>query len=278
MRNKIETHETRVLIETRTSLNLVQLEEDLFLYRRSFTSHVQSADSKSRKINKSDLPDRRQAGFVNAAGARQLRNDITPSNKNTKDLVWVDSDLLPVFRMDGYVQGCEKLQERYEGLPDAWDAWEENPDRPLDTLVRLDEYSHQVFDRHDRPLAQSILFDYISGRVNNEDYDLKKAYMVLSKRKDIRLFRGDERLSEGYSKDPQPKNYEEAVFTIPYYNRTQTCSEALQFLWIPTQSQFEALFKKDRGVSNESVIDSDVLGLAICKKENKSKNTKEIRR
>lgn len=268
MNRQIETHQASRIIETTTTLELVELEKDLYLYQRQVTSTTTQRTNSKLRSSKSDEPQSRKTGFVNAAGRVQLLAGKAVSKQNEKPFIWLEPGDLDMFRQSGYPLAMETLWKRWgDHMPDPWQAWQADPDRTLDLLVFIDHSSHLMFDRHGNPLPVGLLFDYISGHVDNANYDLAQAFEHLRARADVRLLRGDDRMRNGVPKDEAPTTLAEAVSRIPYYNAEEGRDQALQFLWIPDAETYATVFSgKERGLRHELVLSKDVLGLRALRK------------
>lgn len=268
MTRQIETHQASRIIETTTTLNLVELEPDLFLYQRQVASKTTQRTNSTLRSSKADEPESRKSGFVNAAGRTQLLAGKAVSKQNEKPFVWLEPGDTEMFRQMGYPCAMDILWDRWgKNVPDPWQAWEADPDRSLDDLVFVDHSSHLMFDRNGTPLPVGLLFDYIYGRVDNFNFDLAQAFEYLRSREDVRLLRGDDKTRSGAPALDAPTTLDEAVFHIPYYNAEEGRNKALQFLWIPDAATYATVFSgKERGMRHEIVLSKDALGLRALRK------------
>lgn len=93
-------------------------------------------------------------------------------------------------------------------------------------LVRLDGSDHKMYTLDHAPLTVGIHFDYISARMNNGHYDLKKVLSQLKRRKDIVWLNND-----GYVGEPE-------ILEVPYYNNETGCRRYLHFFWGPDNATY----------------------------------------
>ena len=270
MARTIENYSTTQVLETTTQLDLLELEPDLFVFRREVSSKSTSNGKKGGlRASSLDAPKGRSSGYVNAAGRKQLLDGKAVSKGNLRDLTWLSHEELELFRTLGYPEATEVLWKgRLATTPDPWTDWAANLERDLDGLVFVDHSSHMLYDRRGTHVPVGLMFDYIMGGVDNENYDLARAYAHLSARKDIRLLRGDERRTRAGVELPAPANMKEAIYDIPYYNATETRNQALEFLWMPDPETYAQVFtsKKQEGRRHESVLAKNVLGLRALRK------------
>ena len=87
-------------------------------------------------------------------------------------------------------------------------------------LLRFDYASHSIFDINDKKLPRAQHFNYIEARIHDGCYDLKVILKILEKRNDIQF------ITKG-------------IAPIPYYNQDDQQQNCLEFIWIPSDEDFE---------------------------------------
>lgn len=109
-------------------------------------------------------------------------------------------------------------------------------------------------------VATGVMFDYISSNVNDGAYDLAKVAKILKKRSDIIPLGMDGRPLKAEGLAIQP---------IPYYNAEPHFSQAIQFIWTPSDEDYAKMCAKMRtykgkyqsGKKHEAIFDLDLLGI-----------------
>lgn len=168
----------------------------------------------------------------------------------------------------GYVKGGEMA---YEGLSqEAKDALA----RPftqivengvgLERLLQQDYASHMVFDRAGVVQPTGVYFDYISARMSNAVYDLKRALEVLEKNDRVFFVEDSESRRRRSSTAPTSK-----IQSIPYYNVSKHSSSYLSFWFQPTAEEMQRMWEKQKSYGtqypstcqHQAMFDLDILGL-----------------
>jgi len=123
-------------------------------------------------------------------------------------------------------------------------------------LVRVSGGDHMIFDQDGAALPVGQTCEYIMWNMDNEHYDLDKAFEILSRHPEV------EQLSR---------------FDIPYYNREEGLTESLAFRWVPTVDSYRktwawCLENKSKYPSTEmprAARALDLFGLRVAEKEPK---------
>ena len=251
-------------IEIKTVLDTVELEPGLFIFRRTLSSSEKVYEGKNTlKANKEDLPHKEESGFTNKKGIAELIKGKSVSKNNVKNLTWLSADDLELFRTQGYQNATEIIYNRKgKKWPSAWEQWEANKGNSLDNIVALNGHAHLLNDRHGAPLPVALVFDYISGNVDNGNYNLEEAFQQLVQNPSVRVFK--RRInSRHFTPEDFTENFDDAVFYIPHYNREENCDKALQFLWTPDRETYLEVFQnaEKESMRHQLVLESDVLGL-----------------
>lgn len=131
-----------------------------------------------------------------------------------------------------------------------------------ESIVDLDHAGHMLFDTEGAPLPTAVLFDYIKGRVNNENYCLGEVLPVLKANPHVVPF-------DVGSHRPTSKKPELHIMNIPYYNATEECSAAIEFLYCPDKETMAAIWGKMKELNSkypttmgcEAVTELDLLGI-----------------
>lgn len=149
-----------------------------------------------------------------------------------------------------------KEEKRVDGYGGVFDQFKADP-----TLlpVQVDGSSHMVYDADGLVEPIAMHYDYISAQMNNGNYDLPKVLDKLKNDSRIR-FNNPDRYRE--------KNAA-AVHAVPYYNNSSGCREFLDFYYVPTKDEANAMWQKQlsyktRYPSTEryrAVRDLDLLGI-----------------
>lgn len=130
----------------------------------------------------------------------------------------------------------------YNFIVEDTDAWElVNSGLPL-KAINLYSYAHLIFDVNGLPLPQCVKFDYIDGNINNRDYDLEAIVQTIRSRDDITI-------SKQRNNNP--------ISPIPYYNRTETRWNQVEFYWHPNPEDYRAAWLKT--LTNFPINDNSLL-------------------
>lgn len=265
MNSQIQTYQASQTVEVTNDLELIELEEGLFLFNRTVSSKVVSK-SKGGELKSSgnDLPSSHSVGAVNAKGKGELMAGKLPSRKNTRNLMWLSRDWIEKIRLFGFYVVAEMIHKEYEkdkSLYDVWAQFVSNPKRDLDELVELDYSSHTIGDRHGNALPVGILFDYIKSQIDESSYDLPKLFEYLSSRQDVLVLRGDWDLGDKPQDWKAAGSFRKAVFEIPYYNAEPGRNTSIQFIWQPSVEAYRKVLGKDLSVQHWKILQEDVLGI-----------------
>lgn len=265
MKNQIKAYRASQTIEVITNLELIELEEDLFLFKRTVSSkRGASKEEDGLRSTRDGLPNNTFVGVVNAKGRAELMDGKFPSMKNNPKLVWMAGEWIEQMRLFGFYPVAEQLHEKFqedESLGDVWEQYAANPQRSLDELVELDHSSHTIRDRHGNTLPVGIMFDYINSHIDESNYDLPKLFEHLSAREDVLVMVGDGDIRSKPQDWEKAKNFKQALFKIPYYNAEPGRTRSIQFIWQPSAEDYRKVLDKDNGMRHWKIIESDVLGI-----------------
>jgi len=132
-------------------------------------------------------------------------------DENYGGFVVVAPELRERLRMNGWFQGSD-----WELIHQEKPFTHVTAGNPYE-VVRLKSYDHTLYDAKDKPLPVGMRFRYLSGGVDNRNFDLTKLLDHLQKRKDVTLL----------------KHYGEGsyIHSIPHYNCESGRSKCLAFIW-----------------------------------------------
>ena len=104
-----------------------------------------------------------------------------------------------------------------------------------------------------KPVPVAIYFDYTQGGIVDGSYDLNKVADYLSKRDDIELLTSKKGT---------------IIQDIPSYNREEGYSKCVEFIWKPTQTDFDLLCSntKENFVDRHHDVKSLILKLTDFEK------------
>ena len=127
----------------------------------------------------------------------------------------------------------------------------ENYDPEKHSVIRYDPLSEEVFNLKNQTYPKFIQFNYISGGIDNENYNLDLLKDFLSKYPDKFI-------------NIEKKN-------IPYYNSTETCTESLDFTFIPNFDEYNEYieYTKMNGYEIAANYFKNVLNFKIFKNNKK---------
>jgi hypothetical protein len=116
-------------------------------------------------------------------------------------------------------------------------------------FLRDDDSCHMIFDVNNEPLPVAVRFDYIDGNMRNGSYDLAKALDILNARDDIYIIHNIE--------------------SVPYYNRSSSCSSCISFLWRPSVEDYRKMWDRCKKIDkkyascrmHQAIFEEDLLGL-----------------
>jgi len=121
-------------------------------------------------------------------------------------------------------------------------------------LVRVESGDHMIFDQDGLALPVGQTCEYIMWNMDNEHYELDKAFEILSRHPEVEDLRR---------------------FDIPYYNREKGRTKSLAFRWVPTVDSYREIWSWC--LKNESKYPStempraaralDLFGLRAVEKE-----------
>lgn len=109
-------------------------------------------------------------------------------------------------------------------------------------FIKVSYYDHNIYDVDRNKYPKAIYFDYIEASMHNGKYNLEKSLEILKKRNDIELIT-------------------EKITSIPYYNSDDERDMCLEFIWHPSDEDFEKIKNiSDKWKMYEIIID-DIFGL-----------------
>jgi hypothetical protein len=189
-----------------------------------------------------------QQGFVNAQGLKELLQGFTPTPVDSlSNFMILSDDLLSHIHRFGYAGLHAK---GFKGLDNVKVYDHLKQDGSLNNIVRIDPNNNSFWHVDGKIIPTGIYFDYISARMNDGCYNLKKALTILSQRGDITF---------ASPNDKDAKN-NARIHNIPAYNQSEGYSQSLNFFWTPSQEQAEMLVKC-RTTSYQMIFEQDMLGL-----------------
>lgn len=259
MERKIEHHETVMVMAIQAHIEIVELEEGLYLARRQSASEEIPSKNNKRK-NFVDRIRSHWSGLVNAQGRQELLDGNIPSPENILNLTWLSSLQIQQLATHGYLHVLSELQKNKGNGLNIWKQWSENPAMSLDGLVQLDHSTHRVYDRYGQPLPVMVAVDYISGGISESTYDMEKLYEHLVSRSDIRVAPGRSRNFHDVDTWEDAKDFNDAVYHIPDYNQEEGRETSLQFIWIPTAEDFAKLADHGNLDLQYHLMNSNILG------------------
>lgn len=105
-----------------------------------------------------------------------------------------------------------------------------------DSITLYVNYSnYNIYNLNGEQCPKAFRFDYNSGSVNNENYNLEEFLEVIKKREDILL-------------------YKDEIQDIPYYNTDEDCYEHIEFNWIPSNEDFNKVSNMDNYRAHKYII------------------------
>ena len=231
MARKPTQHVSRETVELESTVELLEIEDNLFAFRRRLTASTPKPVLLATGVWPQETV---QRGFVDQKNAVKLAK-----NKPFKalELSVLTSKELESVRHAYITEALENVDLMGQ-CPVA--MFQANPRLTADNVVRLDWSSHMLFDRHGRVLPTGQVFDYIHSGIDETDYDLEALAGVLLARSDIEVFSGRE---VSTAKRKLAKTVADAIFSIPYYNAGEGRSRSVQFLWKPSREDFERVWE-----------------------------------
>jgi len=139
----------------------------------------------------------------------------------------------------GHVKTWEKFME-YK-IKNPFTYFQENNLSQV-KLLYLRSYDHTIRDINNKKLPTAIYFDYIEAGIHDGDYDLKEVLDILKERNDI-IF-----LKDG-------------IISIPYYNSDEERNEYLEFIWTPSNEDFDKIAECVNSWDRYNKIKTEIFGL-----------------
>lgn len=97
-------------------------------------------------------------------------------------------------------------------------------------IMTIDSYTDNYYEYGNNiPLIKPIHFDYTSGNIDNEHYNLEELKKILENRKDIKI--------------EYKEKCNKIIQDIPYYNSTKDRNEYISFYWIAKDKDWEKYCK-----------------------------------
>ena len=250
-------YDNTTVIERTTTLTVRELTADLFAYEKS-TSNKSSKKSGTFDTPKSNIPDPRTDGLVDAAN---LKNMIDGKSFKKSDFIFMSPEdkenyrsLLTHERMK-LISGLKKktiFQQIDSGLT-------------AKDLVYYDDYKDVLCNIDGTSVSRALFFDYIDAKMHNGCYDLKSVVDILLERKDIRLF--SRKHWSDVDMENLATNADEAIIGIPGYNSSNEHTEYVCFVWSPSDDDFNAVAERSKILNPtysdhyRAIFELDSLGL-----------------
>lgn len=183
-----------------------------------------------------------------------------------EDVCLVHPDLRDALRAKGFTASFDLFRESEDAVSKKpfTDITEKGFDPA--NLVRLVFSSHLAFDLAGDPLPIAIHCDYVTARMNDGAYHLKKAEAILKADPRIRFIDEKTRFS---SDSDAPGSKKSFIREVPYYNAQKGCSKFLEFWFMPTAEDAKRLWEKQNSYGSRfpstedhrAMFDLDILGL-----------------
>ena len=260
MNAEINVLKSTAKVTVTTTLETSKVLGNLFVYKLTQT-HTSLVDG-DIPIMVNVLNDSQQ-GFITHEGILAYRKSNTPLKKADQYGFFYDEAFPKLAQLGWFSQWPEAAKLRFQPPIST---------KPFDDFVsgkvavhNLAEYmpganaAKCVLTQKMIPVALTL--GYIGFNMDNSAYKLRKAYDILSQRSDI-VFMDDD--------DKFVSSKEEAIFSVPHYNRTSARTLCMNVVWRPSQEDYDALWEKCIALStkeapfygrNEAIFDLDLLGL-----------------
>jgi len=151
-----------------------------------------------------------------------------------------NQDILEYSRNNLFGNSYEKFQEFQ--IKNPYDYFAEFGLNDEIILIKVSYYDHNIYSIDGIKYPKAIYFDYIQAAMHNGKYNLNKTLEILKTRGDIELL----------SEDIKP---------IPYYNSEVGQDMYLEFIWHPSDEDFEKIRDlNDKWGMYEYIIDQ-IFGL-----------------
>lgn len=163
-------------------------------------------------------------------------------------------DILEFARQNLF--GDQKTYEKFKEccIRNPFTYFKENGLKNVELLF-VREYDHSIRDINNKKLPVAIYFDYIEAHMHNGMYNLKEVLEILKKRNDIKFLQN-------------------GIVPVPYYNRDEEQSEYLEFIWIPSNEDFDKIADCKDSWDRYNKIKTEIFGLKEKSEENKNKKYK----
>lgn len=249
MNQHFEKHTQATL---KRSLDCIELDNDLFVYKVSFDVAFDSKALPKNFKQAFSLPT--YQGVAQRDQIEAFKKGIIERIQNVERMVVGDQAFREQVRCEGFMQAWEthgnSLQTNTAAVYDLFVSG----NIELDDLVVMDIGSHSLFHRDGTPLPVAVYFDYTNGYFRNGSYDLVKAMGHLKTLPNVVLTANKE------------GSY---LHEVPYYNQTSSAKQGLVFTFRPTREQFLGLWptmkkmnSKYPGITvREAMFANDTLGL-----------------
>lgn len=263
MPRTIEQFHVEKTIKVAAEVRVMQIAEDLYLYReQTRVLSAQDAEGGTLKSGKRGESEYQVEGFIDEKGRAALSEGRVPEQLR---LLIVSPDLMERLRTQGFYRVDEELFALQDQKP--WEIFQADLSISADNLVRIDYGNHMVFDYKGSPQPSAVLFDYMSNRIDESRYDLRKLADYLMKRPDIEVY---EDIHDG-RRVSVAETIDEAIYHIPSYNAEEGSTLSIQFSWKPTKEDYTracALVGDGKVYAariKEAVITNDLLGISPFK-------------
>ena len=148
-----------------------------------------------------------------------LDNLANDESINTSQFKLYNKEVLELSRNTLLFQDYKKIDKLMIEKPYSYVM-----DNGLEDVVNLNFYSYDnnVYKTDDSKCAKAFHLNYISGHIDNKNYDLEKSLEILKSRDDIHLYSND-------------------IEKVPYYNADDADHKCLDFKWSPTDEDFDKI-------------------------------------
>lgn len=150
-----------------------------------------------------------------------------------------NQDILEYSRNNLFGNSYEKFQEFL--IKNPYDYFT-GDDLTEVVFIKVSYYDHNIYDVDGNKYPKAIYFDYIEAGMHNGNYNLQRALEILKTREDIKLL----------TKEIKP---------IPYYNSSDDEDMCLEFIWHPSDEDFEKIKYISDKWEMYKVINNQIFGL-----------------
>ena len=267
----VVTLKAQTLVSYETSLEFIQIDPDLLVYRLTETPRLQEQSG--------DEEFKRAGGLLKASVREGFCNNeqrmLAEKGQvfSSLDLQWFPEEITQLAQTEGWSVYEKKREEFQKDLrvcgqnKGIFERFLQDGINVKHNVVRVDYSSHMLYDRLNEVLPVAVYFDQMHCCVTDKEYDLVKSAWHLLNRPDVKVLHSR---PDRYAKAVQyAQMVDEAICPVSNYSSDDESKKTIVFMWMASLEDYRKMWnvlgRKKGGYPStrirEMVLELDLLGL-----------------